>query len=56
VAHADDADRIGGTHLLVMEYVDGATDLAKLVKEKGPLPVAQACDYVRQAALGLPHA
>ena len=38
-----------------MEYVEG-TDLAKLVKKDGPLPVAQACDYVRQAALGLQHA
>ena len=24
--------------------------------ERGPLPVAAACDYVRQAALGLQHA
>jgi len=31
-------------------------DLAKLVKETGPLPVDQACDYIRQAALGLQHA
>ena len=52
---ADDADEIDGTHLLVMEYVEG-TDLARLVKGKGPLPVARACEYVRQAALGLQHA
>ena len=38
-----------------MEYVEG-TDLARLLKERGPLPVAQACDYARQAALGLQHA
>jgi hypothetical protein len=38
-----------------MEYVDGI-DLAKLLQMAGPLPVAQACDYVRQAALGLQHA
>jgi WD40 repeat protein/tRNA A-37 threonylcarbamoyl transferase component Bud32 len=50
-----DADEVGGTHFFAMEYVEG-TDLAKLVKEKGPLPVAVACDYVRQAALGLQHA
>lgn len=50
-----DADQVGSTHLLVMEYVEG-TDLAKLVKKNGPLPVAQACEYVRQAALGLQHA
>ena len=38
-----------------MEYVDGL-DLARLVKAKGPLPVANACNYVHQAALGLQHA
>jgi hypothetical protein len=32
------------------------TDLARLVKESGPLPVSQACDFARQAALGLQHA
>jgi serine/threonine protein kinase len=40
---------------LAMEYVDG-TDLARLVQSKGPLPVAHACQYARQAALGLQHA
>jgi serine/threonine protein kinase len=53
---AYDADEIGGTHLLVMEHVEGATDLSRLVKQNGPLPVEQACEYVRQAALGLQHA
>ena len=53
---AYDADQIGGTHLLVMECIEGASDLAKLVKKNGPLPVAQACEYIRQAALGLQHA
>ena len=46
---------LGGTHLLVMEYVDGV-DLAKLVKQNVPLPVPLACEYIRQAALGLQHA
>jgi serine/threonine protein kinase len=55
VVRAHDADEVGGTHLLVMEYVEG-TDLARLVKQRGALPVGQACDYVRQAALGLQHA
>jgi serine/threonine-protein kinase len=50
-----DADEVGGTHFFAMEYVEG-TDLAKLVKQQGPLPAAVACDYVRQAALGLQHA
>ena len=34
---AFDADEVNGTHLLVMEYVQGI-DLAKLVKQHGPLP------------------
>jgi len=55
VVLAIDAEDAGDTHFFVMEYVEG-TDLAKLVKENGPLPVDKACDYVRQAALGLQHA
>jgi len=47
-----DADEVNGTHFIVMEYVEG-TDLAKLGKKHGPLPAAQACDYIRQAGLGL---
>jgi WD40 repeat protein len=50
-----DAEDAGETHFLVMEYVEG-TDLGRLVQERGPLPVDRACDYVRQAALGLQHA
>jgi serine/threonine-protein kinase len=38
-----------------MEYIEGA-DLARMVREKGPLPVDQACEYIRQTALGLQHA
>jgi serine/threonine-protein kinase len=56
IVHAHDADAVGETLLLVMEYVEGGTDLARLVKKHGPLPVAEACAYVRQAALGLQHA
>ncbi len=55
VVVAYDAEEAAGTHYLAMEFVEGA-DLARLVKEKGPLPVARACEYVRQAALGLQHA
>jgi len=38
-----------------MEYVEGTT-LSRLVHEKGPLPVGQACNYIRQAADALQHA
>src|SRR5262249_23358600 len=53
--HAEDADEIDGAQFFAMEFVEG-TDLAKLVKQQGPLPVDKACDYIRQAALGLQHA
>jgi serine/threonine protein kinase len=55
IVRAFDADEVNGTVLLVMEYVRG-TDLARLVKKNGPLPAGQACEYIRQAALGLQHA
>ena len=54
VVHAYDAGPIGNTYFLAMECVEGI-DLLKLVKQNGRLPVAQAIDYVRQAALGLQH-
>jgi serine/threonine-protein kinase len=52
---AHDAACVGDTHFLVMEYVEG-TDLQRMVQQSGRLPVAQACGYIRQAALGLQHA
>ncbi|MCC6417489.1 MAG: serine/threonine protein kinase [Gemmataceae bacterium] len=52
---AHDAAQVDGTHFLVMEFVDGE-DLARVVRQRGALPVAEACEYVRQAALGLQHA
>lgn len=55
IVHAYDAEQAGDVHFLVMEYVKG-TDLSKLLEERGPLPVAEACEYIRQAALGLQHA
>jgi hypothetical protein len=55
VIHAYDAGPIGATFFLAMEYVEGI-DLARVVARDGPLQVPQACDYLRQAALGLQHA
>jgi serine/threonine protein kinase len=55
IVHVFDADHVGDRHFLCMEYIDGI-DLAKLVKSRGALPIATACSYVRQAALGLQHA
>jgi WD40 repeat protein len=50
-----DAEDAGETHFLVMEYIEG-TDLGRLVQERGHRAVDLACDYVRQAALGLQYA
>jgi serine/threonine-protein kinase len=50
-----DADQVGDRHFIAMEYVEG-TDLSKLIQRHGPLSIVQACDFIRQAALGLQHA
>src|SRR5262245_62045047 len=55
IVTAYDADQASGSHFLVMEFIEG-TSLARLVADEGPLAVARACGYVRQAALGLQHA
>jgi serine/threonine-protein kinase len=55
VVHALDADHVGDKHMLVMELIDGI-DLGRRVKQQGPLPWDTACEYIRQAALGLQHA
>lgn len=55
IVHALDAGPIGNRLVLAMELVDGVS-LDHLVKDSGPLPIAAACDYIRQAALGLQHA
>jgi hypothetical protein len=51
---AYDAGEIAGLPYFVMEFVEG-TGLDALVSQRGPLPVAEACEVIRQAALGLQH-
>jgi len=56
VVMAFDAEEAeGGGLCLSMEYVEG-TDLTKLVRANGPMPIPMACDAIRQAAIGLQHA
>jgi serine/threonine-protein kinase len=50
-----DAGEADGKFYLAMEFVDGI-DLARLMHDYGALQVAEACEYVRQAGLGLQHA
>jgi serine/threonine protein kinase len=49
------AGQTGGTHYMVMEYIDGAT-LEDLIDRKGPLGITDAVRVAAQAAAGLQHA
>ncbi|MCS7471199.1 serine/threonine protein kinase [Stieleria sp. ICT_E10.1] len=51
---ATDAGHEAGWHYLVMEYLDGM-DIGRVAGRIGQLNVADACEIVRQAALGLAH-
>ncbi|MFP6751467.1 MAG: serine/threonine-protein kinase [Pirellulaceae bacterium] len=55
IVTAFDADKDEKTFFLVMEFVDGK-DMAEIVEEEGPLPVAVAVDYIIQTARGLEYA
>jgi serine/threonine protein kinase len=55
IVRADDAGESDGMHFLVMELIDGI-DLSQLVRRLGPLAEDDACELIRQAALGLQHA
>jgi formylglycine-generating enzyme required for sulfatase activity len=52
VATTFSAHQLGDLLVLAMEYVEG-DDLAKVVRQRGPLPVANACYCVHQAATAL---
>ena len=52
VVEAHDAGEQAETVYLVMKFIEG-TDLGRLVRERGPLPVAEACALACQAAHGL---
>ncbi|HET6326529.1 MAG TPA: protein kinase [Planctomycetaceae bacterium] len=54
IVAAYDAHQSAEIAYLVLEYVEGV-NLFRLVKERGPLPVAVAANYVRQAATGLAY-
>ena len=55
IVRAFEIDLDNPRHYFAMEYVEG-TDLNKLVKLGGPLPVATACEYIRQVGSGLQYA
>jgi formylglycine-generating enzyme required for sulfatase activity/tRNA A-37 threonylcarbamoyl transferase component Bud32 len=55
IVRATDAGQADGVHYLVMEYIEGI-DLSRLVRNRGPRSVKDACLMIRHAALGLAHA
>jgi eukaryotic-like serine/threonine-protein kinase len=55
IVTAFDANQAEDRCYLVLEYIDGP-NLSALVRDLGPLAVGQACEFARQAALGLGHA
>ena len=50
-----DVDQEDGQHYFVMEYVEGRS-LAKLIRERGPLPYAEALAFTHQIGSALSHA
>jgi serine/threonine protein kinase len=54
IVSAVDAGSADGIKYLVTELIVGE-DLAQLVQQHGPLPCAEACELMRQAALGLAY-
>ena len=52
LVEAHDAGVQSGVVYLAMKLIDGI-DLERLVEQRGPLSIAEACELVRQAALGL---
>lgn len=59
IVQAIDAGEVSGQYFLVMDFVDG-WNLGQLVEEYRQrqefMPVAVACELIRQAAIGLQHA
>lgn len=55
IVQASDAGDADGKQYLVMEYIEGA-DLSELIARRERLSIADACELVRQAAVGLQHA
>ncbi|HEY7326520.1 MAG TPA: serine/threonine-protein kinase [Gemmataceae bacterium] len=50
-----DAHQVGEVSYFAMEFVEGL-DLERYVRRCGQLSIADACEYIRQAAQGLQHA
>ncbi|MCH7724942.1 MAG: protein kinase [Planctomycetes bacterium] len=54
IVTATDAGEANGRHFLVMEFVKGV-DVSTIARERIQLPITEACEIIRQAAIGLQH-
>ena len=55
IVRATDAGEHEGTHYLVMEHIEGL-DLSQIARLTGADQICDACEMMRQVALGLSHA
>ncbi len=55
IVRVEDAGESSGKYFIALEFVDGP-DLARLVRDYKQLQIPEACEYARQAAIGLQHA
>jgi serine/threonine-protein kinase len=55
IARMIGCESLGSSAMIAMEFVCGRS-LAQIVRQRGPLPVGEACEYVRQATDGLAYA
>lgn len=55
IVRTTDAGEQHGIHFLVMDYIDGL-NLSSIARAEEKLLLADACEMVRQAAIGLAHA
>lgn len=55
ICRVRDAGDVAGLPYMVMDFIDG-TNLSQRVKLNGALPIHEAVEYARQAAMGLQHA
>ncbi|MEO1527550.1 MAG: serine/threonine-protein kinase [Planctomycetota bacterium] len=55
IVSATDAGREGNVHYLVMEHIDGF-DLSRIGRHNPSMAIADACELIRRAAIGLDYA
>ncbi|MFO0939336.1 MAG: protein kinase [Pirellulales bacterium] len=55
IVRTTDAGDQQGIHFLVMDYIDGM-NLSSIARAEEKLSIADACEMIRQAAIGLAHA